>query len=712
MLLGRLLPGRKDERSRAALAKLLSRRADAARQEQRFLEAAVLYEEAARLAPERVGLHVQLGHMLKEAGRLDAAERAYATALELSPDDADLALQLGHFHKVTGRLDEAAQEFQRALTLRPDWAEAKGQLTELERARAPRSVAPLAPSSTLATAAGVDDLSLSPAEIARLVPALAPRSPDAILREHPVGLTVRRLGQREASMWGNLRTLRGVEAVRGLCVSPRPIIDVQILLNGLVIHRGPVRGGYVIEHEREPERVLKYVFNVWIDFSRFTPGLYGTEIRCADGEQGFHSFHDDVVIAAPLDSAENGGSDAQVPVGDPDPASLVARIRALPSVVRSPERTLLDGPPRTVLVMRTDQLGDMVSSTPAIHRLREMMPQAHLVGLLTAANADLARSLGLFDEIIVVDFPDDRAERRRIMPLVDQERLRRRLDPYRFDLAVDLAQANVSRPLLLLSGAKFLYGVGGGDWPWLTGEFELNTHDRRNRMDRVPHSAKTLALVESLGAMLRDSFETVRRPDLDRRSLERFGIGAGDRYVVLHMGARIEFSRWPRYPELALRLLGETDLKVVMMTEDASIRAGLPAALADNPRYLLLDKRLAFDDFDAFVSFAAALVGNDSGPKHLAALRGVPAVTLFTARINWQEWGQERGGFIISRRVPCAGCALFHEPEECGQDLTCIRDIAVDEVFRATVNAAGLTVPQQGTSEPERVKGTGLQSTS
>ena len=693
MLLGKLLPKSEDDRSRAALVRHLSRRADAARDERRFMDAAVLYAEAARLLPERAALHVQHGHMLKEAGQMDAAERAYAAALELSPNDADLALQLGHFHKTAGRPNRAAEAYRRALTLKPGWAEPTRELGRLEQARAPRAVATLvSPPAAAAVDGAAGETMLSPGEVARLVPALAPRSPDAILHEHRIGVEVRRFGQPEASFWGNARTLRGVEAVRGFCVSPKPVVDVQILLNGLAVYRGPLRGGYVLQHERDKSRVLKYVFNVWIDFSDYAPGRYAAEIRCADIEQELHTFHDEVVIAPSLDFEENAGSDAQVPVSDPDPVLLAARIRALPSVVRSPERTLLDKPPRTVLLMRTDQLGDVISSTPSIRRLREMMPQARFVGLLTAANVDIARTIGLFDEIIIADFPDDKFERRRIMPLAEQERLRRRLEPYHFDLAIDLSQSDVSRPLLRLSGAKFLYGVSGGEWPWLTGEFGLNTHDPRNRLDRVPHSAKTLALVETLGAMLHDRFEVVRRSDLDRRSLERFGIGADERYVVLHMGARIEFSRWPRYAELATRLLGETNTKVVMMTEDASVRAGLLAGLAEHPRFLLLDQRLDFDEFDAFVSFAAALVGNDSGPKHLASFRGVPAVTLFTARINWKEWGQERGGFIISRRVPCAGCALFHDPEECGQDFTCIRDITVDEVFEATVAAAGLTV--------------------
>jgi hypothetical protein len=58
-------------------------------------------------------------------------------------------------------------------------------------------------------------------------------------------------------------------------------------------------------------------------------------------------------------------------------------------------------------------------------------------------------------------------------------------------------------------------------------------------------------------------------------------------------------------------------------------------------------------------------------------------VTIFTARINWNQWGQEEIGTIISRRVPCAGCDLFHDSEECGKGFACISDITAEEVLSA-----------------------------
>ena len=639
-------------------ARRVVRQARLAHGERRYGEAARLYERALRLTPGRAGLHVQSGHMFKEAGDLDRAEFHYDAADRLLPGNADLALQRGHFYKVAGRLDEALAAYAAALRLEPGWDAPLAELAVLRRIGW-GGTEPAAPD---------------------LIAEIVPHEGEALLRSYADGIEVRRCGVREPGWWGELRTLRGVQAIRGFCISPVPIIRVSIFLNGVPIHRAEAGAGHPLELPDRPGQ-LKYVFNLWHDFSSVARGKHGMEVRAVDAEGRSFSFHDDVVVAEPLAEGDHPGSDAILSLDPADDRPLTAQIDARPSVVRAARRSLFPSPPSNILVLRTDQLGDMVASIPAMERLRALFPEARIVGLLTAANADLARTLDLFDEIIVIDFPDDWLQRRRLMPLEAQEALRRQLAPYAFDLAIDLAQAGVSRPLLRLSGARLVMGMGDQALSMPSLGFDLHARAPGDGSGFVPHAGKVLAMIEGLGAAAGSHHRVVRRHDLPRALLAQHGIGADDRYVLLHTGARIAFSRWPHYVTLARMILDRLDLKVVMMTEERDMRATLSPALLASDRFLFLDRRLGFDLFDAFVSHAEVMIGNDSGPKHLAALRGVEVITLFTARINWSEWGQEEVGSIISRKVPCAGCAIFHDAEECGRDFTCIAGIRPDEVF-------------------------------
>ncbi len=656
---------------RRRLAADIASRGDAARDDMNRYAAAVLYDEALRLMPDEGPLHVQCGHMFKESGDLAQAESHYLAAARLMPNDADLALQLGHFYKVASRLDRSEAAYERAAELSPGWAEPVAELAAL-RLRTGRTPADGEfASSEAETAFDLD----------RLAPELAPSKPHVLRRTYVDRIEIRRLGARwEPSRWGMMSTLRGVEAIRGFCISSKPLDQIEIVFDKETIHTGLLKP---LELEGAVGGHRKYVFNVWLDFSQRRPGLYEVEIRFLGPGLTPKVHRQQVVVAPPLSEADHPGSDALINLDADDPRSIEDQVNARPSVVRPARREAFTHPIRNVLVQRTDQLGDIVTSIPAVRRLRQLLPDARLVGLLTAANAEFSQTLGLFDEIIVAEFPDDPVERRRIMPLPVQEALRARLAPYRFDIAIDLAESRVSRPLLLLSGAKFLYGYYDRDWPWLSGGFEGNNHDVRNGLETAPQSTKVLAMIERLGSTLKTRAEIIRRPELGRERLEAYGLAPGDRFAVLHTGARIVFSRWPGYAALATLILEKTDLKVVVMTDQAEYRATLPPDLLASPRFQLLDQRLAFDDFDALLSFCTVFVGNDSGPKHLAALRGSPVVSLHSSRINWNEWGQELTGSIISRKAPCAGCAIYHDEDECGQEFACIRRIAPGEVFDA-----------------------------
>src|ERR1700726_707656 len=114
-------------------SKQIIRAANAARDAKEYDRAALLYEKALRLVPDNPAIHIQCGHMFKEAGELASAEPHYLRANQLTPDDPDLALQLGHFHKVAGRPKEAERSYKRAIELDPTWPEPAVQLAELYR---------------------------------------------------------------------------------------------------------------------------------------------------------------------------------------------------------------------------------------------------------------------------------------------------------------------------------------------------------------------------------------------------------------------------------------------------------------------------------------------------------------------------------------------------------------------------------------------------
>ena len=109
--------------------------ADVARDNREYAKAACFYEKVLSYTPNDAAIHVQCGHMLKEAGELERAEQHYNKARVLMPNDPDLVLQFGHFYKVAGRLGEAELSYRRAAELMPGAAEPADELTGLLRNR-------------------------------------------------------------------------------------------------------------------------------------------------------------------------------------------------------------------------------------------------------------------------------------------------------------------------------------------------------------------------------------------------------------------------------------------------------------------------------------------------------------------------------------------------------------------------------------------------
>ncbi len=651
--------------TQANASRRLARRAEAARDGRQFGIAAMLYEEALRLNPDNARMRVQCGHMRKEAGDLAGAEEQYVRAAQDLPRDADLALQIGHLHKVAGRPEQAAESYRRALELMPGWREAERELAAVSAAT--KSGGP--------KGAGNADW---------VVPELLPRGESDVA---PVDRNILRLfrlgGRRVHSRWGDLKVMRGIEAIRGYRLAPPGLTEIRLLINGKIVRREPLR----IHRQGDDGAQVKYVFNLWHDFSELQPGQYRIELGFHDASgRRVRRHQESVLVAAPRDPADFVQSDAFVE-GAPGAASIEDAVNARPSIVRPVERRLLPDPVRTILVQRVDQLGDLVCSVPAIQRLRALFPEARLVGLLTSANRALADNMHLFDEIVTVDFAESVAERRRVLSIEAQQELRRTLSQYAFDLAIDLSQGDESRPLLLLSGGRFLYGFKDRQSPWLDAGLDFNAHDPINGHEITPPSRKMLLLVEGLRLMMHDQARDVPNPD--RAGLSDYGIGEEDRYAVIHAGARLAYTRWPHFDRLAAMLLAQTDLTILLFSDDEAVTQGILAAAAGSSRLHVIEGQIPFAHFDALLSHCALFVGNDSGPKHLAALRGAPVVSLHMARLNWSEWGQEISGRIVSRRVPCAGCGIGLDGEDCGKDFACLRHIRPEEVFAAAQDLLG-----------------------
>jgi heptosyltransferase-2 len=159
--------------------------------------------------------------------------------------------------------------------------------------------------------------------------------------------------------------------------------------------------------------------------------------------------------------------------------------------------------------------------------------------------------------------------------------------------------------------------------------------------------------------------------------------GSEEPYAVFAVGAEYGSAKmWPleRYAALAERIAERfgTGIVAVGAAAEAPHIVRLIEAASVPIRSAAGDLRPG--ELLAVLRGASLVVGNDSGPVHIAAAMGRPAVAIFGS--TSPAWTAPRGAAvrIVSRTIDCAPCFRRACPDG---DPRCLTGVGVDDVFAA-----------------------------
>jgi ADP-heptose:LPS heptosyltransferase len=276
-------------------------------------------------------------------------------------------------------------------------------------------------------------------------------------------------------------------------------------------------------------------------------------------------------------------------------------------------------------VLRANAIGDYLVSLPAIQALRAAYPAAELVLLGADWHAGfLAGRPGSVDRCLpvppTVGVRDDQPP----APAAAVDRFFARMRAERFDLAVQLqGGGRHSNPFLRRLGARVTAGSRTPDAQPLDRTVPYTGHQHE-----IHRFLEVAGLVGAAPVTLEPRLQVT---DADRAEAAAV-LGGDDRpLVVLHPGANDPRRRWPveRLAVVGSELARKGARLAVVGT--ASERGlvdrlldGLDGDAAD------LAGRLGLGGLVGLLEQATLLVGNDSGPRHLAA-----AVGTATVAVHW-----------------------------------------------------------------------------
>ena len=338
------------------------------------------------------------------------------------------------------------------------------------------------------------------------------------------------------------------------------------------------------------------------------------------------------------------------------------------------------GFPKKILVVRADSLGDGVLTLPALRALQERFPQARVDFVVSRAVYDLYH---LF-------FPDSRihllepgwfSQGNSPGPSFSEfVRLTRELREEHYDLGIDF-RGDLRTVLLMLSaGIPDRWGRGG------TGGGFLLTRQIPSSGDGS-EALRNLELVqgsrEAFALNLQEMKAIPLSPDVKR---VWGSLGSGKK-IIIHVGAGYPSKRWStnRFVELARRIRGEGLGTPVFIGSDEEKRLLEPYRREWSEAAGDLVGKTSLAELIQILKESDLLVGNDSGPAHLAALGGCKLVTVFSGTNDFRQWAPLSSRLrLITHPVPCSPC----EEKVCPlkrQD--CLEDISLEEGYRAVEDA-------------------------
>jgi lipopolysaccharide heptosyltransferase II len=315
---------------------------------------------------------------------------------------------------------------------------------------------------------------------------------------------------------------------------------------------------------------------------------------------------------------------------------------------------------RNVLCVRLDNLGDVLMTTPALRALRQSLPGRRIVLLASKSGAQAAAHVDEVDDVIVYDAPWMKATPSR-SNLPDVAMIRT-LAARGFDAAVIFTVYTQSA----LPGA-FLCWMAGiplrlaycrenpyhllTDWAAETEPHHGIRHEVQRQLD----------LVASVGCTTDDARLSFRVSEDARQhamhKLAQTGLDVRRPWLVIHPGATAPSRRYP--PALFAAVARQLHLRhgwQIVFTGTAGEREliGRIAAEMQVPAHSVAGA-LSVDELAAVLGLASVLVGNNSGPAHIAAAVNTPVVDLY-ALTNPQHTPWMVPARVLNHDVPCKYC--------------------------------------------------------
>jgi ADP-heptose:LPS heptosyltransferase len=147
--------------------------------------------------------------------------------------------------------------------------------------------------------------------------------------------------------------------------------------------------------------------------------------------------------------------------------------------------------------------------------------------------------------------------------------------------------------------------------------------------------------------------------------------------VAIHPGAGNVTKQWPEehFSALIDLLIEKNDVNILLIggPDEVQVADGLLHNVLHPHAVASMAGMTSLAVLPGLLKNCALYIGNDSGPKHIAAAVGVPTIGIHSGVVDPVEWGPiGLNAVALRRNMTCSPCYLA-KAEDCPRSLACLR---------------------------------------
>jgi ADP-heptose:LPS heptosyltransferase len=295
---------------------------------------------------------------------------------------------------------------------------------------------------------------------------------------------------------------------------------------------------------------------------------------------------------------------------------------------------------RSVLVIRLDEIGDLVLMSPFLRELRRNLPQAWITLVVKPALFNLVEKCPYVEEILTFDWTSTKHATSWFRHWRALKLAQKYLWSHRFDLAI-LPRWDIDHyhgtMLAWFSGARRRLGWSANVNPWKqsidAGLDQLLT-DILDGRDPKHEALRNLDVLRYLGASIRDdaleAWITEEDESYASAILSGNGVHQDELLIAIGPGASLAGKRWPLARFVKLAAWAQTDLgaRIIILgsREEEPMGRAMQGQLQKG--IINLTGGTTLRQAIAVLRRCRLYIGNDSGVKHLAAAANTPVIEI------------------------------------------------------------------------------------